>query len=68
MLWSIIIQGLTLNAINHARIQRGTEGPEPPEKKGFLRNTGPDPLKIKKLPRQHSMLGHYQPASKTPFQ
>ena len=35
--------------------------------KGFLSNTAPDPLKITKLPSQHSMLGHHQPASKTPF-
>ena len=26
---------------------------------GFLSNTGPDPLKIAKLPSQHSILGHY---------
>ena len=25
---------------------------------GFLSNTGPDPLKITKLPIQHSLLGH----------
>ena len=40
----------------------------PPEKyqnKGFLSNTGPDPLKITKLPSQHSMLGHYRHASET---
>ena len=30
---------------------------------GFLSNTGPDPLKITKLPSQHSMFGHYRPAS-----
>ena len=34
---------------------------------GFLSNTGPDLLKITKLPIQHSMLGHYRPASETPF-
>ena len=33
----------------------------------FLSNTGPDPLKITKLPIQHSMLGHHRPASETPF-
>ena len=32
---------------------------------GFLSNTGPDPLKITKLPSQHSMLGHHQHASET---
>ena len=35
--------------------------------KGFLSNTGRDPLKIKKLAIQHSMLGHHGPASKTSF-
>ena len=34
---------------------------------GFLNNTGPDPLKITKLPSQHSMLGHHRHASETPF-
>ena len=33
--------------------------------KGFLSNTGPNPLKITKLPIQHSMFGHYRPASET---
>ena len=33
----------------------------------FFSNTGPDPLKITKLPSQHSMLGHHRPASETPF-
>ena len=34
---------------------------------GFLSNTGPGRLKITKLPIQHSMLGHHQPASETSF-
>ena len=34
---------------------------------GFLGNTGPDPLKITKLPIQNSMLGLHLPASETPF-
>ena len=34
---------------------------------GLLSNTGPDPLKITKLPSQHSMLGHHRPTSETPF-
>ena len=34
---------------------------------GFLSNTGPDPLKITKLPIQHSMLGHHRPTSEMPF-
>ena len=33
----------------------------------FLSNTGPDPLKITKLPRQHSMLGHQRHVTETPF-
>ena len=33
---------------------------------GFLSNTGPDPLKITKLPIQLSMLGHQRPTSETP--
>ena len=41
----------------------GTGGTGPPPLKnykniGFLSNTGPDPLKIIKLPSQHLMLGH----------
>ena len=34
--------------------REGTGGPDPPDKSqniGFLRNTGPDPLKITKLPK-----------------
>ena len=34
---------------------------------GFLSITGPDPLKITKLPNQHSILGHHRHASETPF-
>ena len=54
------------------RIQRGGHGVRtpPPEKSqtiGCLSNTGLDPLKITKLPSQHSMLGHHQHASETPF-
>ena len=49
----------------HARIQRGLgSGSGPPLKNhkniGFSSNTGPDPLKITKLPSQHSMLGHHR--------
>ena len=33
----------------------------------FFSNTGPDPLKIVKLPSQNSILGHYRHASETPF-
>ena len=54
----------------HVRIQRGggqgVRTPPPLENyknKGFISNTGPDPLKITKLPSQHSMLGHHRPAS-----
>ena len=45
--------------------------PPPPLKNhiniGFLSNTDPDPLEIKKLPSHHSMLGHHRPASESPF-
>ena len=34
---------------------------------GFLGSSGPDPLKITKLPIQHSILCHHRPASETPF-
>ena len=34
------------------------------KKVGFLSNTGPDPLKTKKLPSQHSMLGRHRPPAK----
>ena len=57
----------------HVRIQRGDRGsgPPPPLKNrkniGFPSNIGPDPLIIPKLPSQHSMLGHHQHASETPF-
>ena len=39
----------------------GVRIPLTPEKSqiGFLSNTGPDPLKITKLPSEHSMLGHH---------
>ena len=48
----------------------GTGGPDPPvnyKNIGFLSNTGPDRIKITKLPVQHSMLVHHRPASETPF-
>ena len=48
----------------------GDRGSGPPEKSqniGFSSNNGPDPLKIAMLPSQHSMLGHHQHASETPF-
>ena len=51
---------------NHAWIQRGGGGLNPPEKSqnvGFTSKTGADPWKIAKLPSQHSMLGHLQHAS-----
>ena len=56
----------------HARVQRGDRGVRTPRENhkniGFLCNTSPDPLKITKLPSQHSMLGHHRHASETPFQ
>ena len=58
----------------HARIKRGTGVPDPLPLKnhkniGFQSNTGPDPLKITKLPSQHSILGLHRPVpvSETPF-
>ena len=53
------------------QIQRGGRGsgtppPHPLENYkniGFLSNTGLDRLKVTKVPSQHSMLGHYWPAS-----
>ena len=52
----------------------GTGGPEPgpPLKNhkdiGFLINTGPDHLKMTKLPSQHSMSGHHRHTRETPFE
>ena len=54
---------------------RGGQGvltiPPPPLKNykniGILRNSRLDPLKITKLPSQHSMLGHHRHASETPL-
>ena len=46
---------------------QGVRTPPPPENYkniGFLSNTGPDSLKITKLPIQHSMLGHHRPPAK----
>ena len=58
--------------IQYVRIQRGGDrGSGLPLKKhkniGFLSNTGPDPLKITKLPSYHSVLGHHRYASETPL-
>ena len=50
----------------------GTDGVNPPLKYHkfivFPSNTGPNPLKITKLPNQHSTGEHYRPVSETPFQ
>ena len=58
----------------HGRIQRGAGGLDPPplplknhKNIGLLSNTGPDPLKITKLPSQHSLLGHNRHAREMPF-
>ena len=60
-----------LPSILHVRIQRkGTGGrtlPENYKNAGFPSNARPDPLKITKLPSQHSMLGHHRPACETLF-
>ena len=48
----------------------GGAGAPPPENHrniGFISNTGPEPLKIEKLPSQHSILGHRRHASETSF-
>ena len=47
----------------------GDRGPDPPGKiqKYRVPYTGPDTLKITRLPIHHSMLGHHRPASETPF-
>ena len=51
---------------------RGTGDPDPPlqyhKNIGFLSNIDPDPLKIAKLPSQHSMVGHYRHASEMPLE
>ena len=53
---------------SHARIQKGDWGPGPPYQNiGFLSNTSLDPLKITKLPSQHSMLVYHRHASERPF-
>ena len=57
---------VTGRSLKHARVQTGTGGPDPPENRkaiGLLRNTGSDPLKITKLPSQHSKLDHQPPAN-----
>ena len=52
----------------------GTGGRPPPpfagklQNIGFPSNTGPDRLKITKLPIQHSMLDHRRPVSEMPFE
>ena len=57
----------------HLRIQRGGGGtggldhPRKSQKYRSFSNTGPDPLKIVKLPSQLSIFGHNRLASKTPF-
>ena len=55
--------------IKHARIQReGGAGDSPPPLKSQKYSvTGPDPLKITKVPSQHSMLSHHRHTSETPF-
>ena len=49
----------------------GTGGLDPPLENykniGFLSNTGPDPLKITKLPSQHSILGNHRPVTERSF-
>ena len=61
--WSSSLCLTYCSAKTCAEPERGGQG----ENIGFLRNTGPDPLKITKLPSQHSMLGHHRSASETPL-
>ena len=55
----------------HGQIQRGAGGPDPPWKIKknivFPSNTGPDPLKMTRLPSQHSMLGHHRHVRESHF-
>ena len=44
---------------------RRSGSPEKSQNIGFPSNIDPDPLKIIKLPSQHSMKGHYRHASET---
>ena len=44
---------------------RGSGPPENNKNIGFLSNTSVDPLKMTKLPSQHSMSGDYRHASET---
>ena len=64
--------------VNRESPMRGSRGgwaggpdPPPPLKNHknikFNSNTGLDPLKIAKLPSQHTMLSHHRHASETPF-
>ena len=69
---SMRISSVIRTFVIHAQIHRGVGDPDLPSLKmkkkkhlGFLSNTGPDPLKPTKLPRQHSMLGHHQHTSET---
>ena len=63
----------SFNLPKHAWIQSGGEGawgPRPLKNHKYIKfrsNNSPDPLKIKKLPCQHSMLRHHRPASETLF-
>ena len=64
----IVCGGLVLGPCQVCmRGSRGGRGSGPPLKNhkniGFLINTCLDPLKITKLPSQHSMLGHHRHAS-----
>ena len=59
---------LVLDMCRSRGLDRGSRPPLKSHKNiGFLSNTGPDPLKITKLPSQHSMWGHYRHANKRPF-
>ena len=71
--WKCFREDWLDTAPTHVRIQRGDRGSGPPHPwkntkiKHFLSILVRIPRKITKLPSQHSMLGHYRPASETAF-
>ena len=63
----LLMENMVCMASMHgSRVEgRKSRTPLKSQNRGFLSNT--DPLKITKLPSQHSMLGHHRHASKMPF-
>ena len=68
-LWCLIVSYFVSEPCTDPEGGQGALTPPPPpppplknhKTVGFLSNTGPDPLKITKLPSQHPMLGHLWP-------